>query len=955
MKIKTNASATATQRGMSRIPRHSMYRLIRRLPVLLTLLVLGTTDVSAQQIGTIVGNVKDATTARSLAGAQVFVNDGVVGALSDLNGRFVIARVPAGLVSVTAQMIGYATKTVTEVMVNPGEVVSLDVTLTESAVELEEIVITATRERGSQAFILDERRTSASLVEGIGAAEISARPASDAADVAQRITGVTVSEGKYVFVRGLGERYSQTSLNGSSLPSPEPEREVVPLDLFPSGFLESLQTQKSYTPDLPADFSGGSVQIQTKDFPNEFTINAGVGTSFNTNSQFQDGFIAYPSGGMNFLGFSDGSRDEPTSVIETMGPVTTGNRLPADDATRLRIGQELQASAQSFTPALQGTPLNRSFNLGIGGRNGLFDDGELGYFFAGQYSDNYTLQPSEIERKWRVSAFDPAVAPEDRRPNVDYQFSRGTRSVSWGTIGNFTIKPTASQKISLKTTVNVSSDDEGRTYTGDNREDIGALVRSDRSRLVSRVMLWGQLSGEHQLFANSRLEWRATTARAMRDEPMLREALYIADTPADPYTLFPDAGSGAYFWSDLVDDDLSGALDWTFPFELFSNDASIKFGGMYRERTRDFASRRFLWDFLENTISDLDASLAEGTITTAARRTGQFALGDIVEPGNLYDATDERMAGYAMLDLQPTDRLQAILGARVETYALGLNSRGDQLQSIDETDIAPSLNLIYSASDRLKVRAAASRTLDRPEFRELAPFQFTEAASLRQLFGNPELQPAEIVSTDLRFDFFPAPGELISIGGFFKKLDEPIEQVFIAAASSAFSFQNADEATIVGIEADAQFGLGRIARALELFSASANYSWINSDVTVRAGGIFEPTNLNRPLEGQASYVLNAGLNWDNMAGVEAGLFYNRFGARLTAAGGSGIPDLFEMPRNSVDASIGFPLMGGAQARIRATNLLNAEYRFEQEGNGITQIQRLFTTGRTVSVGISWEY
>ena len=932
-----------------------MLRITRRLPVLFALLALCTTSVAAQETGTIVGNIKDATTAASLSGAQVFVNDSVVGALSDLNGRFVIARVPAGVVSVTAQMIGYGTKTVTEIAVGPGEVVPLDITLTESAVELEEIVITATRERGSQAFILDERRTAGALVEGIGAAEISARPASDAADVAQRITGVTVSEGKYVFVRGLGERYSQTSLNGSSLPSPEPEREVVPLDLFPSGFLESLQTQKSYTPDLPADFSGGSVQIQTKDFPNEFTVTAGVGTSFNSNSQFQNNFIAYPTGGMNFLGLNDGSRDEPQSVIDIMGPVTTGNRLPADDATRLRIGQDLQASNQSFGPSQQDTPLNRSFNLGIGGRNGLFNDGEMGYFIAGQYSDNYTLQPSEIERKWRVSAFDPAVAPEDRQPNVDYNFTRGTRAISWGTIGNFTIKPTATQKISLKTTVNVSSDDEGRTYTGDNREDIGALVRSERSRFVSRVMLWSQLSGEHQLFADSRLEWRATAARATRDEPMLRESLYIADTENDPYTLFPDAGSGAYFWSDLVDDDVNGAVDWTLPFELFSNDASIKVGGMYRQRTRDFASRRFLWDFLENTIDNLDQSLAEGSVTTAARRPGQFALGDIVEPGNLYDASDERMAGYAMLDLQPTSRLQAILGARIETYDLALNSRGDNLQGIDQTDIAPSLNLIYTASDRVKVRAAASRTLDRPEFRELAPFQFTEAASLRQLFGNPNLTPAEIVSTDLRVDFFPAPGELFSIGGFYKMLDEPIEQVFIAAASTAYSFQNADEATILGIEADAQFGLGRFARALQLFSASANYSWIHSDVTVRAGSIFEPTNMTRPLEGQASYVLNAGLNWDNMNGIEAGLFYNRFGERLTAAGGSGVPDLFEQPRNSLDASIGFPLTGGAKARVRATNLLDADYRFEQSANGITQIQRLFTTGRTISVGISWEY
>lgn len=915
----------------------------------------GARSLSAQQTGTIVGHVLDASTARALSGAQVFVNDGVAGALSDLDGRFVIARVPVGLVSVTAQMIGYGTKTVTEVSVSAGQVVPLDITLTESAVELDEIVITATRERGSQAFLLDERRTSDALIEGLGAAEISARPASDAADVAQRITGVTVSEGKYVFVRGLGERYSQTSLNGSSLPSPEPEREVVPLDLFPSGFLESLQTQKSYTPDLPADFSGGSVQIQTKDFPNEFTVTAGVGTSVNTNSQFRDGFIAYPNGAMNFLGFDTGGRNEPESVLTVMGPVTSGNRLPADDESRLLIAEELKASNQSFRPDVGATPLNRSFNLGIGGRSGVFSDGEVGYFVAGQYSDNYTLQPLEIERKWRVSAFDPAVAAEDRQPNVDYSFTRGTRNISWGTIGNLTFKPTPSQKISLKTTVNVNSDDEGRMYTGDNREDIGGLVRAERSRFVSRVMLWGQLSGEHELFADSRLEWRATMARAQRDEPMLRESLYIADTPADPYTLFPDAGSGAYFWSDLVDDDLSASADWTLPFELFSNSASLKVGSMVRRRTRDFASRRLVWDFLENTIDDLDASLASAELTSAARRPGQFSLSDIVEPGNLYDATDDRVAGYAMLDISPSRRLQAILGARFETYELGLNSRGDVLQGVNRADIAPSLNLIFSVSDAVKVRAAASRTLDRPEFRELAPFQFTEAASLRQLFGNPDLTPAEIVSTDLRVDWFPAPGEIFSLGGFFKSLDEPIEQVFVAAASTAYSFQNADEAVILGVEADAQFGLGRVSPALELFSASANYSWIHSDVTVRSGSIFEPTNLTRPLEGQAGYVVNVGLNWNNLAGVEAGVFFNRFGARLTAAGGSGVPDLYEQPRNALDASLGFPLLAGAKARVRATNLLNADYLFSQSANGITQVQRLFTTGRTFSVGISWEY
>lgn len=905
--------------------------------------------------GRILGRVVDAASGKVLSGAQVFVNDGVVGALSDLDGRYVMSRVPLGTVSVTAQLLGYGTKTVTGVVVEEGRPSVLDITLDESAVQLEGIVIEATRERGSQAFLLDRRRTANSMVEAVGAAEIGRRPDSDAADVARRMTGVTVSEGKYVFVRGLGERYSQTSLNGSSLPSPEPEREVVPLDLFPSGFLESLSTQKSYTPDLPADFSGGSVRIETKDFPNRFTLRLGVGTSVNTNSQFKDGFLTYAGGGRDWLGFDDGTRDQPRSVTDIMGDVRSGGRLPSDNGQLVAIGQAFQQLGQGFAPRATATPLNRSFNASVGGRGDLFDEGEVGYFVAGTYSDNYTFQPNDVERKWRVSAFSPDVPAEVRQPNVDYAFTRGTRDLAWGTIANVTVKPNTGQKLSLRTTVNLSTEDEARTYTGDNREDIGSTVKSDRLRFVSRLMLWSQLSGEHSLFGDSRLDWRLTAARANRDEPLLRESVYVADEGED-FTLLPIGESGRYFWSELTDDDLSGAVDWSFPFSFLGNDASVKFGGEYRSRTRDFAARRLNWDFVGGVITDLDQALTTGTVVPNARRQGEFSIEEVVEPGDLYDADDTRAAGYLLVDLPLGSRLQAIAGARLEAYDLGLNSRGTNLQTIDQTDIAPSLNLVFSATDDVKIRGAFSKTVDRPEFRELAPFQFTEATSLRQLFGNPELTPAEVVSGDLRVDWFPAAGEMLSVGGFYKKLTDPIEQVFIAAASTAFSFQNAKEASVVGLELDAQFGLDRIAPVLEDFSAQANYSWIHSDVEVRQGlGGFEPTNLNRPLEGQAPYVLNAGIDWGNAAGYEAGVFVNRFGDRLNAAGGGGIPDLYEKARTSLDATVGFPLMRGATAKIKATNLLDADYRFEQEANGITQIQRIYSTGRTFSVGLSWEF
>ncbi|MEJ2502307.1 MAG: TonB-dependent receptor, partial [Gemmatimonadota bacterium] len=807
--------------------------------------------------GRILGKVVDQSTGEAVPNAQVTVVNGP-STLTDLNGRFIFSTVPAGETEVTVQALGYATKTVTEVVVLENDVVTLDIALETQAIQVEGVRVSAARERGSAAYLLDERRTSDAMVEAVGSQEISRRPDSDAADVAQRMTGVTVAEGKYVFVRGLGERYSQTTLNGSSLPSPEPEREVVPLDLFPSGFLESLQTQKSYTPDLPADFSGGSVKIETKDFPSRFGGRISVSTSANTKSQFRDDFLRYGGGGLDWLGVDDGTREAPQAIEDLMGGVMTGQRLPSDPTQRVEIGEALRDMDQTFAPLVRGTPLNRGIDVSIGGRTGLGDESEIGYFLAGTYSDDYTIRDGEIERKWRASAFRPETV-ELSEPNVDYLFTRGTRNISWGTIGNVAWKPTPNHQIALKTTVNLSTDDEARTYLGENREDIGGTVFSERARFVERLMTWGQLSGEHLAFLDSRIDWRVTGARAARDEPMLRETIYLEDD--GDFRLLDFTESGRYFTSELIDDDLSAELDWRIPFPFLDRTAAVKLGGAWRQREREFGARRLNWTFLGNTIDDLDTALAAGEIVASSPGADELAIDEVVEPGDIYNVTDDRIAGYAMLEVPVTERLQAIVGARVETYDLGLKSRGDPLQDIQQTDVAPAVNLVYSLSPDLKVRGAYSRTLDRPEFRELAPFQFTEATSLRQLVGNPDLVPAEITSADLRVDWFWGPTELVSLGGFYKDMTDPVEQVFIAAASSAYSFQNAESATVFGIEADLQLGLGRIAAPLRPLGIQANSSWIHYEVSVRSGGIYQPTNLDRPLEGQAPYVLNLGLTY----------------------------------------------------------------------------------------------
>jgi len=933
-----------------------MSRIKSAAAVSFLLVAMGASSASAQETGRVIGRILDASSAQPLANAQVYIGDGAsgIGGLSDLNGRFVLNRVPVGVTTVTAQQLGYGTKSVSDVEIVANQTTTLDISLEESAVQVEGIVVTSEREEGSTAFLLDERRNSQAMVEAIGSEQIAKTTASDAADVAQRMTGVTVTDGKYVFVRGLGERYSQTSLNGSALPSPEPEREVVPLDLFPAGFLESMTTQKSYTPDLPADFSGGAVQIRTKDFPNEFSMRAGMGARYNTLNSGD--FLYYGGGQRDWTGIDDGTRSQPEIVEQLLGPVRSGESLPSDPSQLVQIGQGYQELDQTFASLNRSTPVSRSFNLSIGGRNEVAGDGELGYFVAGTYSDNYTNRNDEVERKWRTSAFDSTTAPF-AKPNVDYAFQRGLRAVSWGTVGNIAFRPSPNQKIALKTTVNLSTDSEARSYVGENEEDIGATIRSERARWVERLMTWGQLSGEHLLPADSRLEWRVTGARANRDEPLMRETIYDQDPSSGEFLLLDYTESGRYFYSELTDDDLSSEIDWTVPFDLFSRDASLKLGGAYRDRMRDFGARRHNWRFSGGTYSDLDTDLASGTVVGTAPSQGEFLISQVVEPGDIYQASDERMAGYAMLDFFITGRLQAIVGARVESYTLGLDSRGESLrdptQAATTTDITPSLNLTFSVLDDLKLRGSLSRTLDRPEFRELAPFQFTEATSLRQLIGNPTLKPATIRSGDLRLDWFTGPGEMISIGGFYKDLKNPIEQVFIAAASSAYSFQNAEEASVVGVELDVQLQASRLSPLLEGVFFSGNYSWIDSEVTVVPGGVFQPTNTQRALEGQAPYVLNLGLNYGNTMGIDAGVFFNRFGPRITAAGGSGVPDIEEMPRNSLDASLGFPLTGGATAKLRATNLLDAQYLYQQSLNGFTRVQRGYSAGRTFAVSLSW--
>ncbi len=915
-----------------------------------------------QATGQIQGQVVNSEDGSPVSSAPVQLRGTQIGSLTDLNGRYQLGNVPAGTYELVVSSLGFSRKTVTGVTVEPGQATTLDVSLSPEAVEVSDLTVSVEQERGSTAALLDEQKRALTVSDAVGEEQISGLPVSNAAESARQIAGVTVNQGKYVFVRGLGERYSQTTLNGSPLPSPEPDKSVVPLDLFPAGFLQSVKVQKTYTPDEGADFSGGTVQIETREFPEQFTAKFSVGSNANTQSQFNDGYLNYPGGSLDFLGIDDGSRNMPSSMEEELGGLD-GQTLPADASSRERLGEALLGDLSRFSPSAGSTPNNVDWSFALGDRTEIFDD-DFGYFVAGSYSNSYSIRGDEIERKWRTTAFDPdLVAERSVEPNVDYEFTRGSHDVEWGGIGNFTYQPTPKHQVSLKTLYNRHGSDEARTYVGPNREDLGGVLRDERLRFVGREMAWGQLSGEHQMLGDLRLEWRGGAARAKRDEPGLREAIYKRGFTADdePFVLQNTGESARYLFSDLTETDFSGGLDLTIPFELLTErDTELAFGASARDQARDFAARRFRWRFSQGaSITSLDSVLTPENISGSLSAPNDLVLTELSEPGDTYSADDDRYAAYGMLTLPVTGDFTATVGARVERYELSLSDPTQATDSTtllaeqERTDVFPAVNLKYSLDEDMNLRAAASRTTDRPEFRELAPFQFTEAASLRQVFGNPDLETAEITNADLRWEWFPGAGEVVSVSGFYKKLDRPIEQVFISAAGEAYSYQNSEDGRIYGAELGLRKRFGLL-HDVGGITVSGNLALIDSRVNVRRGGIYDPTNLQRALEGQSDYAASLAVNYRTPdGGTELGASFNVFGERITAAGGSGQPDVVEQPRPELDVTLSQSLGPRVDLELEATNLLDSEHLWEQSMNGITRVQRRYTTGRTFSVSFTY--
>ena len=918
--------------------------MVRAFLVAALLLVPSASPASAQS-GRIVGRVVDAQSGRPISGAQVIVADTQLGALAGVDGRYVIRMAPEGEVAVRAVMIGYTSKTVTGLTLAPGGVIEVNLALDPSAVELEGITVSAGQERGSVARALDEQRNALGVISAITTEQMARSPDGDAAAAVKRVSGVTVQDGKYVFVRGLGERYTTTSLNGARVPSPEPERKMVPLDLFPSGLLQTVTTAKTFTPDLAGDFSGAQVNIQTRSFPTRRQVTLSASTGFNTMATGKAMPFA-PGVGGEWLGVAAGDRTLPSEVARF------GN-FQSTAPTQADVNRMVGSFRNAWSAHQQDGRPKASLSASVGGSDPVLGL-QVGYLLSGTYSYSEEAR-AEQHRAQALPESDGGTREIDRFDGIS-----GGRSVLWGGMANLSTLVGTHSRFEMNTIYNRTADDEARVESGFS-ENLGQEFRIQRLRYVERSVFSSQLRGEHQLGSSHRLEWSATGSSVRRSEPDRSE--FVTQIDSDPTgNLLPPAwfnvsNEGAVrTFGELTESSLEGASSYTFTFGDPGRQSRLKMGGSFRTTDRDAANESYA----------ISASLGRDGRELAPEEIfdGRFASeGDRVfritpiAQGGSYTAHDRVTAGYGMLDLAVTGNLRLVAGARVERSEVTVNAQSTLGQPVvtapSYTDVLPSVSLNWSPSEAHTFRLSASQTLSRPEYRELAPVQYREVLGGDNVMGNPDLVRSLIRNLDLRWEWYPGPSEAVTVALFAKDFQNPIERIFLGTSGTrVITFANAEGAKNLGVELEVRKGLGWIAESLERTSFFANATLMNSDIEINQSltGAFQ-TAQNRAMVGQSPYVLNAGLTYANDDNtLNATVLYNVAGRRINSAAELPLPNVYEEARHALDLSLRFPLLGGLKGKADVENILDSPYELLQG----TVTREFYRTGRKISFGMSWQ-
>lgn len=879
-----------------------------------------------------------------IRGVRVFVRGAAESATTDASGRFSM-MLPTGTHRISLIHADYSPGAADVVL--PAEGATIEVRLAPAAIALADLEVIAPYIEGGVVALDAERQGQSAVVDVIGAEQMAKSGDGDAASALRRVTGLTVVGGKYVYVRGMGERYSTTLLDGVTLPSPEPERRVVPLDLFPTGLLGSVLVQKTYSPDLPGEFGGGVVQLRTRKPPEEPFFEVALSLDYRPDTTGQDG-LTYEGGALDFLGFDDGARALPAGVRRASEDqvLLERTRLSNKGFTAAELDALGESMPNRWNTSTMVVPPGAGVDVAGGGR---FELGSATFGAVASLAWSQDWQRRDFERAYYLVGQGGAL----ERAHT-YRFSSLERTVGLTGALGLTAALGPDHELASTTLLLRLSDDETRVFEGRNR-DAGTEIRVSRLRFVERMLISEILRGTHD-FEPIDISWHAAFSLADRQEPDRRTYRYDREQATDQWFLSDRPEGNQRLYSDLDDTnyDLAAAVRWSpDPREAGSEpERFLKLGGqtIYRDRGVDTRRYKFQTKGPRAGDPDLISQTPEEIFVPENIGSDAFQFQETTRQTDNYTADQRLYAGFLMGE-SPFLGLRFMAGLRVEafqqrvtTFELFNPDQAPVEARLDDVDLLPAAGVTWPFTETMQLRAAYGRTVTRPDFREMSAATFNDVTGGREIFGNPDLDRGTIQHGDLRWEWYPAPGKSVSVAAFYKAFDRPIEQIIIPSAQFSVTFANAEAADNVGLELEGRWPL------LADLVVAGNLALIRSQVTLAEGGI--QTSSERPLQGQSPYVLNLQLGWEpEDGGFEATLLYNVFGARIVEVGAQGAPDVLEQPRHQLDFVAKTELGAGFTLSFKAKNLLGA-HAVTTQGDAT---QEDLPLGRSFGLGLKWAW
>lgn len=922
---------------------------VRTTVLIVLILFLG--QKSFADTGKISGLVSDQKTGETLIGVTIKIKGFPKAVASGVDGRFSINNLLAGKYTVQVSYVGYTIKEVSDVEVLSGKATNLNVLLSESSVQnLQEVVVRATFKQESTNALYAQQKNSALISDGISSDQIKKSPDRNTSDILKRVSGATIQDNKFVVVRGLSDRYNTATLDNSTLPSTEPNRRAFSFDIVPSNLVDKITISKTATPDLPADFAGGAVQITTKDIPDENFTSFGIGYGYNSQSTFKN-FLGTNKIVQNYLGFDNGSSNLAIN-FPSKESIAAGTLSDSKNKAALKsLPSDFKINNQTALP-------NQNYQFNIGRVKQFKDDSRFGALVSLTYRNAQNIS-SDLIKDFYVY---------DYKDNV-YKFS-----TNLGALANFAYSY-GGNKISFKNIYNRAYDNVYTERTGINS---GATTMNKfyAYDLMQKTLFKSTLEGDHQIgTGKSKLKWTASVSNITNDQPNQLKINYAKslgdiNNLSVPYqaNITSLGKENTRLFSKLDEQIYAADVNFNTPLKILKTSSQLKVGLGSQYRQRSFQAR-----FLGMELNSKD--ITEQTLIRSLPITeifsqdlinsGVYQLREIGSTSDNYKANSLTNYGYAMLDQKFGEKNRIVYGLRVEQYNVQLTAN-TKLVDDQIIDLLPSINYTYSLTSKSNLRASYYRTLARPEFRELAPFSYYDYELLANQSGNSNLKRTSINNVDFRYELYPSTGEIFSFSVFYKNFSNAIETYrYDVNSTPDISFFNTAQAKSYGIELEARKNLSFIntSNAFKNTTAYINLAFIKSEVK-------NPNDQNyidkvRPMVGQSPYVINAGLQHSALQNkLNFNLLYNRVGRRIIQASGINFASTWENPRNVVDFQVGYKIMKSkGEIKLNGGDLLNERYLIYFDNNANKkydpaqgdETQSSFKLGRNISVSFNYNF